>query len=293
MNLVPLWGRLCHGIRRLHARADWVKFVGADWAARIMAAEVTDDFHAKQGRSTGRWLLQSEGQQLAVYLKRHYRLPRWQGWLATLWPGGDWSPALQERRHLDWARSQGLPVPAVVAAGEYLGPWGRLQSFLAIEELTGMMGLHQAIPLAAQTLAPAAFARWKAGLVREVARLARFLHDRRYFHKDLYLCHFYIPLADITDAPVCWPGRLHMIDLHRLAHHWLSWPVWLVKDLGQLLYSSDVEGIDARDRMRFWRAYLGPMRHSCRAWLLARGVLLKGGRYRRHNRRRMVNERAA
>jgi hypothetical protein len=279
-----LWRRFWCGDRRLHARADWPEFAGADWPDSIMQTDVTDDFHAKQGRSTGRWLLQARGQQLAVYLKRHYRLPWWQGLLATLWPQRDWSPALQERRHLDWALAQGLRVPQVVAAGEFLGPFGRLQSFLAIEELTGMLALHQAIPLAARTLAPSAFRRWKAGLVREVARLARFLHDRRYFHKDLYLCHFYIPRADTMVVPPRWDDRVHLIDLHRLGRHRWTWPFYLVKDLGQLLYSSEVEGLDSRDRARFWRAYLGSLRRSYRAGMLARCVLLKGDRYRRHNR---------
>jgi heptose I phosphotransferase len=283
---MSLLRRLCRGVRRLYSRADWADFAGSDWPEQIMAAAMTDDFHAKQGRSTGRWVLHAGGRQLAVYLKRHYRLPWWQGMLATLWPGGDWSPALQERRHLDWAQAQGLPVPKVVAAGEYLGPWGRLQSFLAVEELTGMLALHQAIPLAERTLAPAAFRRWKAGLTREVARLSRCLHDRRHFHKDLYLCHFYLPRADITQVPGQWTGRVHVIDLHRLAHHPLSWPVWLVKDLGQLLFSSHVAGLDARDRLRFWHAYLGPWRRSWSARLLARWVLFKGGRYHQHNRRK-------
>ena len=64
----------------------------------------------------------------------------------AFWPGRAWSPALQERAWLGWAAKQGIPVPAVVAAGDWLGPWGRLQSFLAVEELTGMLALHQAIP---------------------------------------------------------------------------------------------------------------------------------------------------
>jgi heptose I phosphotransferase len=156
-SAAPWWRRLCGVTRRLRERADWGGFAGADWAERILEAKVTDDFHAKQGRSTGRLVLESAGRTLSVYLKRHYRLPRWQGLLATLFPGGDWSPALQELRHLQWAESQGLPVPRVVAAGEYLRPLGRLQSFLAIEELTGMLALHQAIPRAAQRFGAGGF----------------------------------------------------------------------------------------------------------------------------------------
>jgi heptose I phosphotransferase len=269
---------------RVLARADWTALNGVDWPEHIMQQELTDDFHAKQGRSTARWVLQAGGRQLAVYLKRHYRLAWWRGLAATLWPGGNWSPAMQERHNLEWALAQGLPVPAVVAAGEFLGPRGRLQSFLAIEELTGMLPLHEAIPLAAQQLDSTAFRDWKKGLTRELARLARFLHDRHAFHKDFYLCHFFIARADTNKVPV-WTNRVYMIDFHRLALHPFTHGFWRSKDLGQLLYSSDLPGIDARDRLRFWRAYLGDDRHTWRGSLLRQLVLLRGRLYRRHNAR--------
>ncbi len=49
-----LWRRLLLGAQRLWARADWEGFAGPGWSERIMALDVTDDFHEKQGRSTGR-----------------------------------------------------------------------------------------------------------------------------------------------------------------------------------------------------------------------------------------------
>lgn len=288
-----LWRRLAEGFRRLRQRADWSAFAGADWPDRIMGVAVTDRFHAKQGRSTGRWVLDLPGgtgepaRRLAVYLKRHYELSWWQGWLAALWPRGDWSPAMQEWRHLEWARRQGLPVPHPVAAAEYVGPWGRLQSFLAVEELAGMIPLNEAIPLAADRLDPEAFRRWKQGLIAEMARLARLLHDRRCFHKDLYLCHFYVARGDALEVPA-WRGRVYLIDLHRLARHRWTWRLWQVKDLAQLLYSSEVAGVTPRDRLAFWRAYrdAGPRGPGDR-WL-RRWIVLKWRRYRRHNARRQA-----
>jgi heptose I phosphotransferase len=280
-----LWQRLVRGVRRIRQRADWVRFAGPDWVDRIMTTAVTDRFHAKQGRSTGRWIIRAGDQRLAVYLKRHYRLAWWRGVLAALWPERNWSPALQEWRNLEWAQAQGLPVPVAVAAGEYIGPWGRLQSFLAVEELAGMLPLHEAIPAAAAAFDPAAFQRWKRGLIAEMVRLTRDLHDRRCFHKDLYLCHFYIPDADTRTLPH-WQGRLHLIDLHRLGHHRWTWRLWQVKDLAQLLYSSEIPGVAARDRLHFWRAYLGL---RCRTWAgrwLRRLVVAKWQRYREHNKRR-------
>lgn len=282
-----LWRRLIHGTVRTRHRGDWPAFAGPDWLAGIMSTAVTDRIHAKQGRSTGRWVLRADGRRLSVYLKRHYRLAWWDRMLAMLWPGGDWSPAMQEWRHLKWAQSQGFPVPDPVAAGEFIGPAGRFQSFLAVEELTGMLPLHEAIPAAAACLDSHTFARWKAGLAVEVARLARELHGRRRFHKDLYLCHFYIRERHTLGIPD-WNGRVHLIDLHRLGHHPWTRRFWQIKDLSQLLFSSDVEGLTARDRLRFWKHYLGDERQRWTGRLLRRLVQFKWRRYRRHNARKVA-----
>jgi heptose I phosphotransferase len=290
-NPSSLWRRLISGCRRLYVRPDWEEFAGQGWANRIMQAGVTDDFHAKQGRSTGRWVLEAGTRRLAVYLKRHYRLPFWNGWLATLWPRGDWSPAMREYRHLEWARSEGLPVPATVAAGEFAGPWGKLESFLVVEELTDMLPLNRAIPLARACLSAEAFRRWKRELVVELARLARLLHDRRHFHKDLYLCHFFIHTIDMQRSPDSWRDRVVLIDLHRLAHHRWTWRLWELKDLAQLLYSSEIDGVDVRDRVMFWKHYLGPRAQRGGLRWLRWLVVLKWRRYRAHNLRRKERER--
>src|SRR5207249_3247965 len=57
------WRRLTRGGQRVWKRPDWDAFAGADWTERIMNVVVTDRFHAKQGRSTGRWILESEGRR--------------------------------------------------------------------------------------------------------------------------------------------------------------------------------------------------------------------------------------
>ena len=265
-------------------REDWTEFVGPDWVARIMNQKVTDRFHAKQGRSTGRLILYAGSKKLAVYLKRHYQLPWWQGLLASLWPNRGWSPAMEELRHLQWARSEGFSVPSAVAAAEYVGPWGRFQSMLAVEELADMLPLHEAIPLASRTMSDSEFARWKYGLTAEVAHLARELHNRRYFHKDLYLCHFYIPTELIR--PVSgWQGKVYIIDLHRLGHHPFTAVWWRVKDIAQLAFSSAIEGVDDRDRLRFWKLYLGDQQASLMESLLRRFIVMRWNRYRRHNMR--------
>jgi hypothetical protein len=275
------WQRLLRGTWHVRSQPDWPDFAGPGWLDRIMTVDLSDQFHAKQGRSTARWELRSGAGKLVVFLKRHYSLG-WRGLLASLFPHAGWSPALQEWRHLASASALGLPVPRAVAAGEHVGPWGRLQSFLAVEELTGMLPLHEAVPLAAGRLAAADFSRWKRTLAEEMARLARVLHDHRLFHKDLYLCHFFIHQDDTRTIPG-WRGRVSLIDLHRLSRHRWGWRLWQAKDLGQLLFSSDIDEINARDRLRFWRAYLGADGRGFLARLLSWVVLLKWRSYRRHN----------
>ena len=281
--IAALWGRLRHGVALLFQQPDWPAFVGEDWPQRIMDVAVHDRFHAKQGRTIARWSLDSNDRRLTVYLKRHYRLPRWAGWLATLFPDHGWSPGLGEWQRLRSAVEHGVPAPRAVAAGQWVGPWGRLRSFIAIEELADELPLHEAIPLAARRLSPLAFARWKRELIVELVRLVRLLHDRRWFHNDLYLCHFYIAEADTRQVPASWRERVHLIDFHRYGQARFTAAYARVKDLGQLLYSSsNVAGITDHDRLCFWRCYRGARE---RPWL-RRAILFKCGRYQRHNARK-------
>lgn len=282
-----LWARLRRGVRLFRKQADWDRFAGEDWPERIMGEPLTDREHQKQGRSIGRKVFVDGRDTLSVYLKRHFKLSRFTGLLATLFPGRAWSPGLQEWLRLLWAREHGFPVPRAVAAGQFVGPWGRLRSFLAVEELHGMLPLHEAVPRAFRALDPRAFAKWKRGLTAELARLARELHRRDVFHKDLYFCHFYVPESLTRTVPATWERNVWMIDFHRLQRHRLTAAWWRAKDLAQLAFSSEVDGVTARDRVRFWRLYRKnwPGAKPPGAWLVPL-IRWKWNLYRRHNERK-------
>jgi heptose I phosphotransferase len=263
-----------------------------DFDSGVMALDTPDRLHVKQGRSTARVVFHpasrpgaASGQAcpaLSVYLKRHYRLP-WSARLAaTIHPSGRYSPAAEEWAHLERGRALGIDVPEVVAAGERIGPRGDLTSFLMIAELTGCDALHEALPWLAARLDPPAFAGLKRRVIAEMARVAATLHNARLFHKDLYLCHFFIDLDRLERDPR--DIRLVLIDLHRLSSG-RPWPAWLRwKDLGQLLFSTyGVDGIDDRDRLRFWRLYRRRSPLTLSSWQ-AGIVAFRAGRYRAHNR---------
>jgi heptose I phosphotransferase len=279
MSHGTLLGRLVRGTRREWRSEPYRDRLPADLDQRVMTLESADRYHAKQGRSTCRVRLDSPSGPLSVYLKRHYRLP-WPARLAAwLHPGGHHTPAAAEWAHLEDARALGVAVPDAVAAGEWIGPWGRLESYLLIRELTGCLPLNEALPALASSMPQEAFARLKREIIAEMASMTAKLHGAHSFHKDLYLCHFFLEMD--SDAPVA--RRLSLIDLHRLGRHRWTAPRWRWKDLGQLLFSTfGVAGIDDRDRLRFWKQYRRRTRLMAPRWQLRR-VRAKAARYEAHN----------
>ena len=152
----------------------------ADLAETVMTLESRDRFHAKQGRSTARVVFHSAAGPLPVYLKRHYRLP-WRSRLAALIDPARPPHARRRPSGRTWSgvRALGIAVPEVVAVGERIGPWGALQSFLMVAELTGCLPLHEALPALAGTLDRPAFAAFKRALIAEMAAITATLHRPR------------------------------------------------------------------------------------------------------------------
>jgi heptose I phosphotransferase len=273
------WQRLTRGTRWTWLDPRYRAALPADLGETVMELDARDRLHAKQGRSTARVIFHGPDGPVAVYLKRHYALP-WTSRLAALFdPDGRHTPGAAELAHLNRVRALGVAVPEVVAAGERIGPWGQAQSFLMVAELTGSLPLHEALPLLARSLEARAFESLRRGLVREMAAHTATLHGSRVFHKDLYLCHFYLDMSRLDR-----PGeRLALIDLHRLGEHRLWSDRWRWKDLGQLLYSTDgVEGVAPRDLLRFFAHYRRMLALHRPRWH-ARMVAWKAAQYRRHN----------
>jgi heptose I phosphotransferase len=278
-----LWQRWSSGVSWTWINEQYRARLPADLGANVMTLESRDRFHSKQGRSTARLLLVGADRPLAVYLKRHFLLP-WPARLAALVdPGGKHSPAAAEWAHLERARALGIDVPEVVAAGERIGPHAHVGSFLMIAELSGCAAVNELLPQLAARLDARAFGTLKRRLITEIARITATLHAARVFHKDLYLCHFFVD-HDCLDRRGD-PPRVSLIDLHRLREHrlWPDW--WRWKDLGQLLYSTyGVDGITDRDRLRFWRIYRRRVGIHRPRWH-ARMVRIRAARYLEHNRK--------
>jgi heptose I phosphotransferase len=276
--------RWVHGVHWTWINEHYRARLPHDFAAGVMSIETRDRYHTKQGRSTARVVLKESDGALAVYLKRHFRLP-WPARLAALFdPGGKHWPAASEWAHLEHVRALGIEVPEVVAAGEHIGPRAALSSFLMVAELSGCSPLNESLPELKGRLDARAFATLKRQVIAEMARITATLHAARVFHKDLYLCHFFH--SAITEQSGTIPPRVVLIDLHRLEKHRFCSDWWRWKDLGQLLFSTDeVAGITPVDRLRFWKLYCRRLGIKWPGWH-AQMVRLRAARYREHNRKR-------
>jgi heptose I phosphotransferase len=142
-----------------------------------------------------------------------------------------------------------LAIPTVTIAGygyRGMNP-ARLQSFLLTDELTQVISLEDLCQDWARTPPNPVF---KRVLIREVARMARNMHNGGMNHRDFYICHF---LWDTT-SPLVAP-RLYLIDLHRAQIRRQVPKRWLIKDLAGIYFSSKDIGLTARDLWRFIAEY--------------------------------------
>ncbi|MEA2059629.1 MAG: lipopolysaccharide core heptose(I) kinase RfaP [Thermodesulfobacteriota bacterium] len=95
----------------------------------------------------------------------------------------------------------------------------------------------------------------KRSLIREIAKIARKIHENGINHRDFYLCHFLLDISKGLDAVDPKNIRLFLVDLHRAQIRSKTPFRWRAKDVFGLLFSSMDLGLTQRDMMRFARVY--------------------------------------
>lgn len=199
-----------------------------------------ESFRALEGRRTQRITLAGED----YFIKQHVGI----GWKEII------KNLLQGKRPIfsaknEWQAIQRLQALAV--ATPYLMAYGckglnpaRIQSFVLMKALTATISLEDFC--CSWKKNPPAFSL-KLTLIRQVAQIAKTLHDHGINHRDFYLCHFL--LSTTSDR------KLYLIDLHRAGLHRYLRNRWIIKDLAGLYFSSKDLGLTQHDLWHFMKAY--------------------------------------
>ena len=201
-------------------------------------------FRELEGRRTQRVMLKTK----AYFIKQHFGVG-WKEIFKNLVQGR--LPVLSAKNeYVAIKHLESLQIPTMTAVGYGCRGYNpaSLQSFLLTQELTQVVSLEDYCR--DWRLKPPSFLE-KCALIREVARIARRLHESGLNHRDFYLCHFLLALETAGSLQ----PKLFVIDLHRAQLRRATPKRWQIKDLAGLYFSSLDCGLTARDRLRFIAEY--------------------------------------
>jgi heptose I phosphotransferase len=230
------------------------------------------------GRERWRWDLPDGG---TLFVKRYLRTP-WREQWDRLWRQTmAHSRAWWEFRQAGALHEQSVPVLRAVAVAEELcGGW-ECRSVVATEALVGD-AVDRSWERWRRAGAPVTRGAARHAFVRRLAQLVSAFHQTGFCHRDLYLCHIFVELADGAAAL----PRFTLIDLARMHRPRLFRMRWIIKDLAQLDVSARPLGATRADRLRFLLAYLGLAPRAPRVRWYARRIVRKSDRILRRIARR-------
>lgn len=183
--------------------------------------------------------------------------------------------AKNEWRAIHLLHRLGLAAPPLYGYGERGWNPAQRQSFVLLGEVESE-SLEQ---ITANWQASPPTIKRKRTLIREVARIAKIMHEHGMNHRDFYLCHF---LERKSDQQLC------LLDMHRAQLRAETPLRWRIKDLAGLYFSSKDIGLTPRDYLRFIAIYSGTsaakaLRKEKEFW---QAVMQRGEKlYRDHHRK--------
>jgi heptose I phosphotransferase len=197
----------------------------------------------KRGRSVYRF----EAGGRTFYLKRN-RMHPVEFWKSLtrfrLPPRSAW----KEWESIRAVRNAGIPTVTAVAFGEQLLLGRELASFTLTEELSGAEPFDEYIAREWSDAPTGERRREKRRLLHKMALLARHFHNQGMNHQDFYLNHFFIDREE----------TFYLLDLQRVQQRRQVPRHYLVKDLGQLAYSSlRFPCLSRTDKLFFFLHYRG------------------------------------
>ena len=214
------------------------------------------------------------------YLKCYDHPPAVSIWRRLSGSGEDaLSPAQREIRQIEALAAAGIPALQWAAWGRDAADGRERRSFVLAEAVPGD-ALERWLPGPFAAATPERQSHLRRLISARLAELVRKLHHAGFVHRDLYLSHVFIDVADDSEV------HLHLIDVQRVFRPgWLR-QRWIVKDLAALNHSTPREFASHADRLRWLKAYLGISRLDAAAKRLALRIVRKCAKMARHDRQR-------
>jgi len=210
---------------------------------------------------------------VTLYLKRHLRGCAREALRALLSGKRPRSAAAEEWRAIHRLRAAGVETMEPVGYGEDVSFAPFRPSFIITAGVGGKRLEDHVLSLRGKSVE-------KRSIIAAVADCARRMHAAGLNHRDFYLSHLFLREEK---------GRrvgLALIDLQRVQERARGFNRWVVKDLAALNYSAPPSAVSRADRMRFLHRYLGRRALDRAGKRLARRILRKTERIRRHDAKR-------
>ena len=234
----------------LHLEKEIADAWAEDCAFKHAQQQQGEVFREKEGRRTLRFALDGKH----YFLKLHQGI----GWreiiknllqfrLPVIGATTEWL-AIQKLHQL------GLRTMTTVGYGRRGFNPAKQLSFLITDELTDTLSLEELCATWPQR--PPDF-QFKQAILRQVAEIARMLHENGVNHRDFYLCHLRADVSMGRENLNAHNLRLFVMDLHRAQIRKKTPVRWIIKDLGGVYFSALNIGLTSRDLLRFMALYSG------------------------------------
>jgi heptose I phosphotransferase len=245
-------------------------FGTGDPFTRVLALE-GEIFRNLNGRKTLRFVVDGKGYFAKIHLGvgwmeilknlLHFKIP-------VLSAENEW-------RAIERLEQLGIRSMHVAGHGLRAGSPARRQSFLITEELANTISLE--LLCRAWPLQPPPF-ELRLALIKQLAWVARQMHQHGINHRDFYLGHFLLRRTSLQPPYSPQGLELFLIDLHRAQIRQRTPQRWILKDVAGLFFSAMDVGLTRRDIFRFMKIYADkPLRQTIdqdkRFW---RAVLRQG-----------------
>ena len=202
-------------------------------------------------RTVTRIALNIDGEVRHFYLKRHYADKLWFPKRRSEFGGGEGlSQGLLEFENICRFRRANIATAVPVIAGQRMVQWPKAKSFVITEDFRPCVSLEELLETRPEFFLGVDSETRKGLLLREIAELARRMHESGLTHRDFNATHILVHYADESAPPA-----VALFDLQRVDQNKHFRFRWIIKSLAELNYSLPKTVFGLEDRQLLFLSY--------------------------------------